>query len=391
MDRDVFLNFDPAAVPSPAFVIDTAGVRRNVRILERVQRESGATILMALKAFAVPALAPHIRPPLAGVCASGIWEARLGREQFGGQVHTYAPAFKDDEFEDVLELSDHVVFNSFHQWRRFRERAVAAAAARPADRPLRFGMRINPQHSEAQVAIYDPCAAYSRLGVTAEVFEPDELEGLTGLHFHTLCEQDVDALERTVEAFLEKFGRYLHHMRWLNLGGGHHITLPQYDRGRLVQLVRRLREEYDVDVILEPGEAVVIHSGILVATVLDVIENGVPIAILDTSAIAHMPDVLEMPYRPDVWGAGEPGIREYTCRLGGQSCLAGDVIGDYSFDHVLVPGDRLVLDDMAHYTTVKTTMFNGVRHPALVLFDSDTGEYRTVREFSYQDFLSRHA
>lgn len=391
MERDIFLNFDSNAVPSPAFVIDAAGVRRNVRILERVQRESGATILMALKAFSMPALAPAIVPPLAGVCASGVWEARIGREQFGGQVHTYAPAFRDDEFDEVLELSDHVVFNSFHQWRRLRERALAAAAARPTERPLRFGMRINPQHSEAQVAIYDPCAAYSRLGVTAEAFEPDELEGISGLHFHTLCEQDVDALERTVEAFLETFGRYLHQMEWFNLGGGHHITLPHYDRGRLVQLVQRLRREYDVELFLEPGEAVVIHTGVLVATVLDVIENGVPIAILDTSATAHMPDVLEMPYRPDIWGAGEPGIREYTCRLGGQTCLAGDVIGDYSFDHVLAPGDRLVFDDMAHYTMVKTTMFNGVRHPALVLFDSDTGEYRTVREFGYQDFLGRHA
>ncbi|TVQ38114.1 MAG: carboxynorspermidine decarboxylase [Spirochaetaceae bacterium] len=391
MDRDVFVGFDPARVPSPSFVIDAAGVRRNVARLEEVQRASGATVLMALKAFAMPALAEWICPPLAGVCASGLWEAQLGRDHFGGQVHTYAPAYKDDEFDQILNLSDHVMFNSFGQWKRLRTRALAAAAARPAERPLRFGMRVNPEHSEVQVTLYDPCAPYSRLGVTRAGFEEQELDGLTGLHFHTLCEQNVDALERTVEVFLGTFGRYLPSMQWLNLGGGHHISRSDYDRERLVALIRQLRTEYDIEILLEPGEAAVIHSGVLVAEVLDVIENGIPIAILDTSATAHMPDVLEMPYRPDIWGAGEPGVLAHTYRLGGQTCLAGDVIGDYSFPEPLRRGQRLVFDDMAHYTMVKTTMFNGVRHPALMLYDSETTQLRLVREFGYDDFLRRYA
>ena len=391
MDRDVFVDFDPRDVPSPAFVIDAAGVRRNVALLEQVQRDSGATVLMALKAFAMPALADQICPPLAGVCASGLWEAQLGREHFGGQIHSYAPAFRDDEFDQILELSDHVVFNSFSQWKRLRRRARAAAAARPAERPLRFGMRINPEHSEADVALYDPCAPYSRLGVTQAAFEADELDGLSGLHFHTLCEQNVDALERTVEAFLQKFGGHLDRVQWLNLGGGHHISRADYDRARLVTLIQRLQSEYGVEVFLEPGEAAVIHCGILVCSVLDVIDNGIPIAILDTSATAHMPDVLEMPYRPDVWDSAAPGVLSHTYRLGGLTCLAGDVIGDYSFEQPLQPGQRLVFDDMAHYTIVKTSMFNGVRHPSLVIYDSDNGESRLVRRFDYLDFLRRHA
>ena len=398
-DAATFAGFDPASVPSPCFVIDAAGVRRNVAILGRVQRESGATILMALKAFSMPALFGHINPVLCGVCASGIWEARLGREEFGGEVHTFAPAFKDDEFDEVLELSDHVVFNSFSQWKRFRARALAAAAARGAAapaRPLRFGIRINPEHSEAEVALYDPCAPRSRLGVPVSAFEPDELDGISGLHFHTLCEQDSDALERTVAAVEERFGEWLPRMEWLNLGGGHHISRPGYDTERLVRVVRGLRERYGVKVYLEPGEAVVIRTGILVATVLDVIHNGIDIAILDTSATAHMPDVLEMPYRPTVLeagapGAGAPGERAHTYRLGGQTCLAGDVIGDYSFDRPLQVGDRIIFDDMAHYTEVKTTMFNGVRHPALAVYDSADGSLKVVRRFGYEDFLRRHS
>ena len=403
---ETFQGFDPVSVPSPCFVIDAAGVRRNVEILGQVQRDSGATILMALKAFSMPALFGHINPVLRGVCASGIWEARLGREEFGGEVHTFAPAFKDEEFDEVLNLSDHVVFNSFSQWKRFRERALAAASARP----LRFGIRINPEHSEAEVPLYDPCAPWSRLGVPIAAFEPDELDGITGLHLHTLCEQDADALERTVAAVEQRFGEWLPRMEWLNLGGGHHISRRGYDTERLVRVVRGLQERYGVKVYLEPGEAVVIHTGILVATVLDIVHNNIDIAILDTSATAHMPDVLEMPYRPTVLAAGAPGARTpggglakrfseagapgeqaYTYRLGGQTCLAGDVIGDYSFDRPLQVGDRLIFDDMAHYTEVKTTMFNGVRHPALAVYDSADGTLDVVRQFGYEDFLRRHA
>ena len=407
MERDVFIGFDPGSVPSPCYVIDEAGIDRNLSYLREVQQESGARVLMALKAFAMPALFPRIRAVLDGVCASGPWEARLGRECFGGEVHTFAPAFSDEEFGEVLALSDHVVFNSFNQWKRFRSRALAAQrgqrggtagggsgkASGTDARTPQFGIRVNPEHSEAEVPLYDPAAPYSRLGVTAANFElaaaAGELEGITGLHLHTLCEQGFEALERTVAVLLEKFGRYLPQMQWLNLGGGHHISKPDYNRAGLIKLIRRLRADYDIDIILEPGEAVVIHSGVLVATVLDVIHNGMPIAILDTSATAHMPDVLEMPYRVEIWGAAAPGEKAHTYRLGGQTCLAGDVIGEYSFDEPLQPGRRIVFDDMAHYTFIKSTMFNGVRHPALALYNSNSGATRIVREFSYTDFLGR--
>ncbi len=400
MERDVFIGFDPGAVPSPCYVIDEAGVDRNLAYLREVQQASGARVLMALKAFALPALFPRIRAVLDGVCASGPWEARLGRECFGGEVHTFAPAFSDEDFTEALALSDHVVFNSFNQWRQFRTRAIAAQRGPSTAGPPgaskhtpQFGIRINPEHSEAEVPLYDPAAPCSRLGVTAENFEAaaaaGELEGLSGLHMHTLCEQGFDALERTVAVLLEKFGRYLPQMQWLNLGGGHHITRPDYNRAGLIELIQRVRSDYDIDIILEPGEAVVIRSGVLVATVLDVIRNGMPIAILDTSATAHMPDVLEMPYRPEILGAAAPGERSYTYRLGGQTCLAGDVIGDYSFNEPLQPGQRLVFEDMAHYTFIKSTMFNGVRHPALALYNSNSRVTRVVREFSYSDFLGR--
>ncbi|TVR93756.1 MAG: carboxynorspermidine decarboxylase [Spirochaetaceae bacterium] len=400
MERDIFIGFDPNSVPSPCYVIDEAGVDRNLAYLREVQEASGARILMALKAFALPALFPRIRRVLDGVCASGPWEARLGRECFGGEVHTFAPAFSEQDMNEVLALSDHVVFNSFNQWKQFRVRALAAQRAPSAGEPSgcgrrkpEFGIRVNPEHSEAEVPLYDPAAPYSRLGVTAEHFEvaaaAGELEGLSGLHMHTLCEQGFDALERTVEVLLEKFGRYLPQMQWLNLGGGHHISRPDYNRTGLIELIRRVRSDYDIDLILEPGEAVVIRSGALVATVLDVIHNGMPIAILDTSATAHMPDVLEMPYRPDIVGAAAPNEKAHTYRLGGQTCLAGDVIGDYSFDEPLQPGQRLLFEDMAHYTFIKSTMFNGVRHPALALYNSNSGVTRVVREFSYTDFLGR--
>ncbi len=392
MARDVFVGFDPKTVPSPSFVIDEQAIESNLEILGELQQRSGAVILMALKAFALPAVFTRVAEVLSGVCASGPYEARLGKECLGGAVHTYSPAYSPEDLEEVLALSDHVVFNSPGQWLRYRRRCLHAAARRP---PIAFGLRVNPEHSEAAVTLYDPCAPYSRLGTTEKALRsaladhPDLLAGITGLHLHTLCEQGSDALERTVAVLEQRFGEWLGSMQWLNLGGGHHITRPDYNRERLVQIVRRLRERYNVQVYMEPGEALVLNSGVLVATVLDVMGNDMPIAILDISAAAHMPDVLEMPYRPDIWLAGTPGAYAYTYRLGGLTCLAGDVIGDYSFERPLQAGDRLVFDDMAHYTFVKTTMFNGVPHPALALYDQNERRVRVLRRFGYHDFVSR--
>lgn len=381
-----FSNFDPHRVPSPCFVIDVAGVEENLRILHQVQERSGAKVLAALKAFSCWHLGELTGRYLSGVCASGLHEARLGREHYGGQVHTYSAAFKETELPELLALSDHLVFNSFSQWRRFRSMALAAQQKRPE---LRFGLRINPEHSEGDVPLYDPCAPGSRMGVPLARFEPDQLEGLSGLHFHSLCEQDLPPLERTLAAVEDKFGPYLEQMEWVNFGGGHHITRPDYQRQELVALIRDFSRRYGVQVYLEPGEAVAIHTGALVCEVLDITWNGLDQAILDSSATCHMPDTLEMPYRAEVLGAGQPGERAHTYRLGGMTCLAGDVMGDYSFDKPLKPGQRLIFDDMAHYTMVKTTTFNGIKLPAIALWDSRTDNLELVREFGYEDFKRR--
>lgn len=385
-------------VPSPCFVVDTAALESNLAILSQVQQQSGAAILLALKAFAMHAVFPQIRAHLAGVCASGPHEARLGRYEFcrdphGGQVHTFAAAYSRSDLAQVLQLSDHVVFNSCQQWQRFRSTALSAAAAQQG-RP-RFGLRINPEHSEGAVALYDPCAPYSRLGITESELrrhlaeDSTLLAEISGLHMHTLCEQGADALQRTVAAMEHKFGDLLPRLKWLNLGGGHHITQPDYDRQLLIDVVRDLKQRYQLDIYLEPGEAVAINTGVLVCTVLDTIHNGMDLAILDISATAHMPDVLEMPYRPEIRGASQPGDKPYTYRLGGMSCLSGDVIGDYSFDQPLQPGDRLLFEDMSHYTMVKTTMFNGVQHPSIACYNPATDTVQIVRTFGYEDFCSR--
>jgi len=391
-------SLDIATLPSPCFVIDECAVERNLAVLDRVQRDSGAKVLLALKGFALWRLFPLIREHLAGVCASGRYEARLGREEFGREVHVYAPAFGDDEFAEILTLADHLSFNSFSQWRRHRERA---AAARPAPS---CGLRINPEHREVETALYDPCAPQSRLGITLAEFEkhanePGALDGIDGLHMHTLCELNSDALERTLAVAEDKFGKYLRGLKWFNCGGGHHISRADYDVERLIRVVSAFRERYGfAEVYLEPGEAIALNAGVLVATVLDLIRNEVDIAILDTSATAHMPDVLEMPYRPEVialpdighdLAAGRPGEKPHTYRLGGLTCLAGDSVGDYSFDRPLHVGDKLIFADMAHYSMVKTTMFNGIPHPAIVLHRSDTGKTNIVRQFGYEDYRDR--
>ena len=382
------LSVDPSLVPdSPAWVIDMASLEDNLRLLSEVQEQAGCKILIALKGFATWSTFPLVRRYLRGATASAPHEALLAHEKLGGELHAYAPAYSDADISELLPICDHLVFNSLSQWQRFRGRVEAANAANPTRR-ISCGLRINPEHREVAVALYDPCAPGSRLGTTLKALRPELLEGLEGLHFHTLCELDSDALERTLAVVEEKFGAFISKMKWLNLGGGHHITRPGYDIARLVRLVRGLRERYGVEVYLEPGEAVAIRTGVLVATVLDVVDNDGPIAILDTSATAHMPDVLEMPYRPEVVGAGKPGEKAYNYRLGGLTCLAGDMIGAYSFDHPLQVGDRLVFLDMSHYTMVKTSNFNGVRLPSIVLRQAD-GSYELIKRFGYESYRDR--
>ncbi len=383
MDRSYLVGFDPGRVPSPSYVVDRGALERNLRILDSVQQRTGCHILLALKGFAMFRVFPLISRYLKGVCASSPHEARLGREEFGGEVHGHAPAYSEADLRALLSFCDHIVFNSFSQWERF-QRVIAEYSA-----PPQFGLRVNPRHSETDVALYDPCAPGSRLGIPRDQFTGRSLAGISGLHFHTLCEKGSDALARTAEAFEKQFGDFLPTMRWLNMGGGHHITKPNYDIDLLCEVIDHFKNKYDLTIYLEPGEAIAVHTGALITTVLDIVENDEPVAILDTSVTCHMPDVLEMPYRPDIRGAGAPGELAYTYRLGGVSCLAGDVLGMYSFARPLQPGDRLILEDMSHYTMVKTTTFNGVRLPSIVLYEPDSDSVEIVREFGYEDYRGR--
>ncbi len=379
MDRDILL--DPA-VPSPCYVVSEELIRRNLAVLDGVQRATGVKILLALKGFAMFSLFPVIREVLHGVAASSVDEARLGWEEFGKAVHTCAPAYPDADMPELIRYSDHIVFNSFTQWKRFR------LPIRDASKRVRVGIRINPQHSEVKVPIYDPCGPGSRLGVVRSRFEPESLDGVTGLHFHTLCELNADSLERTLAVVEDRFGDWFGRMEWINFGGGHHITRPDYDVDRLCRLLQDFQSRHALEVFLEPGEAIALNTGFLVATVLDIVENDLHIAVLDTSAAAHMPDVLEMPYRPEVIGAEKPGVLPFTYRLAGMTCLAGDVIGDYSFERPLSVGDRLVFLDMAHYTMVKNNTFNGIRLPSIGILDQD-GRFRLVKRFGYADYRNR--
>lgn len=367
---------------TPYFVVDEARLKHNLTILQQVAKESGARILLAQKAFSMFACYPLIASYLSGTTASGLYEARLGKEKFGGETHVFAPAYREDEFIELLSYADHLVFNSPDQVARFGPRAKAAGKS--------IGLRVNPECSTQEGhAIYDPCAPGSRLGTTLAQFDPSQLSLLDGLHFHTLCEQNSDALETTLQAFEEKFGAYLPGLSWLNLGGGHHITRPDYDRDTLIRLVRHLRDTYGVTVYLEPGEAVVYYAGDLISRVLAIVPNGdVQNVILDTSAACHMPDVLEMPYRPPVQNAGEPGEKPHVYRLTGPTCLAGDIIGDYSFDTPLREGDTVTFQDMALYTMVKTNTFNGQRLPD-IRFQRENGPCELIRSFSYEDFAMR--
>ncbi|QQZ59183.1 carboxynorspermidine decarboxylase [Paenibacillus sonchi] len=376
------INIDISTLPSPAYLVDERLLKKNLETLNYVQEKTGAKILLAQKGFSMHALYPLVGKYLHGVTSSSLFEARLGYEEMGKEVHVYAPAYMDREFDELLSYTDHIVFNSFDQWARFKNRVQSAPKA------ISCGIRVNPEYSEIEVPLYDPCYNYSRMGVTLPNFRPEELDGIDGLHFHTMCEQNSDTLERTLKVVEEKFGQYLHGMKWLNFGGGHHITRPDYDLETLIRCILHMKETYNVQIYLEPGEAVALNTGYLVATVLDTMHNGMDIAILDTSAECHMPDVLAMPYRPGIIGAGEPGEYPYTYRLGGMTCLAGDIIGDYSFKEPLKYGDKLVFLDMAHYSMVKNHMFNGVNLPAIASYNDEEG-LKVIREFEYSDFSGR--
>lgn len=369
-------------LPTPCYVVDKAMLRRNLEILRSVSERTGCRILLAQKAFSMYELYPLIGTYLDGTCASGLYEARLGASKMGKENHIYSPAYREEEFEEVCRLCDHIIFNSSLQLEKFGHMVHSYGKS--------AGLRINPECSTQEGhEIYDPCAPGSRLGITLDNFRNiKNLEGVEGLHFHTLCEQDADALVKTMDAVEEKFGQWIGQMKWINFGGGHHITRPGYDRDLLEKLILKVQDRYKVQVYMEPGEAVALNAGYLTASVLETVENGMHIAILDTSAACHMPDVLEMPYRPPLEGSGLPGEKAYTYRLAGPTCLAGDVIGDYSFDFPLRTGDCLVFGDMAIYTMVKNNTFNGMQLPSIAVRD-ENGSCRIIKEFGYNDFIMR--
>ena len=376
------MDIDISTLPTPSYLVDQRLLIKNLELLASVKERTGCKIRLAQKAFSMFSVYPLIAKYLDGVTSSGVMEARLGYEEMGKEVHTYAPAFADHEMDDVIRYSDHIVFNSFHQWNKFKDKV------RSSGKQIECGLRLNPKYSEIDTDIYNPCFTGSRLGITPEQFQPDQLDGIDGLHFHTMCEQNSDTLERTLKVVDDTFGSYIKQMKWLNFGGGHHITRSDYDIETLIRCIQFAQDTYGVQVYLEPGEAVALNTGYLVSTVLDTIENGMHLAILDTSAACHMPDVLEMPYRPHIIGAGLPNEKTYTYRLGGPTCLAGDIIGDYSFDAPLKEGDKLIFCDMAHYTMVKNNTFNGMNLPSIALYSQENG-LQIIKQFGYEDFKSR--
>jgi carboxynorspermidine decarboxylase len=370
-------------LPTPCFVVDEALIEKNLKILNGVMQRTGAKIVLAQKAFSMTTMYPLIGEYLSGTTASGLFEARLGYEGMGKETHVFAPAYREDEFDEIVDICDHIIFNSFSQLEKYKHKALAAGR--------KIGLRINPECSTQEGhEIYDPCSPGSRFGVRQEDFRPDLLDGVTGLHFHTLCQQNSDDLETTLNAVEARFGEWLPKMEWINFGGGHHITREDYDIPRLEACIKRMQDKYGLEVYLEPGEAIALNAGYMVTSVLDMNKNGIDIAIVDTSATCHMPDVLEMPYRPPLFGSGEAGEKAFTYRLGGPTCLTGDVIGDYSFDQPLKIGDRLVFGDMAIYSMVKTNTFNGMPLPAIAVQDKD-GDCKVVRTFGYEDFKMRLA
>lgn len=368
-------------VPTPAYVIDEAKLVNNLEILKSVQDRTGCKVLLAQKAFSMYATYPLISQYLAGTTASGLYEAKLGREEFGGEVHVFAPAFKDADLEEILEIADHIVFNSERQLRKHVDKCRAAGVS--------VGLRINPECStQGEHALYDPCAAGSRFGVRINQFSEDLLDLVDGLHFHTLCEQNSDDLKTTLDAVEAKFGPYLHKVKWLNMGGGHHVTREDYDVELLISSIQHMQEIYGLEIYIEPGEAIALNAGYLVTEVLDIVENGIETLVLDASATCHMPDVLEMPYRPPLRHGFEAGEKAFTYRLSSNTCLTGDIIGDYSFEKPVEIGDKLYFEDMAIYSFVKNNTFNGIGLPSLVLMDQ-TGDCRIIKSFGYEDFKGR--
>ena len=382
-DPGAFARFDLTRVPSPCFVVDEVAVRRNLATLADVGQRGGAKVLLALKAFSMWSLADLVGQHLDGTCASGLWEARLAREHYHGHLTTYSPAYKREDLPEILRLSDSVIFNSPDQHARF---ADVIAAARAAGEVFDIGLRLNPEHSEAEVAKYDPCQLGSRLGFPVSQLRPEHLDGIDGLHVHALCEQGFEPLQRIWASLEPRLEGLLPGLKWLNLGGGHHVTRADYNIDGLVGLLSQIAQRHGVQVYIEPGEAIALDAGILVGEILDTFQNGLPVAITDISATCHMPDVIEAPYRPALLGEVEQGV---AVRLGGPSCLAGDIIGDYLFATTPTPGSRIAFLDQAHYSMVKTNTFNGVPLPAIALWNSQTDALRLVKQFDYTDFRDR--
>ena len=366
---------------TPCYIIDEKKLIQNLEILHGVEERTGCKILLAQKAFSCYHLYPLIAQYVSGTASSGLYEARLGFECMAKENHVFSAGYRESEFDEIVKYSNHVIFNSFSQLDKYREKVLKAGK--------KIGLRINPECSTQEGhEIYDPCSPKSRLGITLKNFRPDDLQGVSGLHFHTLCEQNSDDLETTLNTVEEKFGKYLKNMEWINFGGGHHITRSDYDIPRLENCIRRMQNKYNLEVFLEPGEAFALNAGYLITKVLDITENDMPIAILDTSASCHMPDVLEMPYRPPLKHSGKSGEKKYSYRLGSQTCLAGDVIGEYSFDTPLSVGDTLIFEDMAIYSMVKNNTFNGMPLPSIAILKSD-GSAEILKKFGYDDFKSR--
>lgn len=370
-------------LPSPCYVVDEEALQRNLSILKSVQERTGAKILLALKGFAMHRVFPLLKTALDGTAASSVNEAKLGRELFGGELHVCSPAYSEADLDELLPLVDHLVFNSVPQLRRHQARVASFS-----EQKVSIGLRINPEYSEVKTPLYNPCCKDSRLGVRRDQLNGVDINPVEGFHFHTMCEQNSDILERTIQVVEKNFSEFFGRLRWFNFGGGHHISRADYDLDRLCRVIKTFQSRHGLQMYLEPGEAIALNTGILVGSVLDIVEDKIPNVILDLSATAHMPDVLEMPYRPEIRGAGLPGEKAYTYQLGGLTCLAGDQMGKYSFDATLKLGDRLIFEDMAHYTMVKNTMFNGVRLPAIVL-RRVSGDFEVVRQFNYKDYRDR--
>ncbi|HWT26381.1 MAG TPA: carboxynorspermidine decarboxylase [Mobilitalea sp.] len=376
------MNFNINEVPTPCYVMEEQLLRKNCETIKSVTDRTGCEILLAQKAFSMYSTYPLLGKYLSGTTASSLFEAKLGYQEMGKEVHIFTPAYREDEMDEIMSMCDHIVFNSIKQWEKYKGKIASY------HKKISCGLRINPEYSEIETDLYNPCFINSRFGITVDKLSKADLSGIEGLHFHTMCEQNSDVLERTLKIVEEKFGHLMKQMKWINFGGGHHITRDDYDIETLVRCINHIKEEYQVQVYLEPGEAVALNAGYLVSSVLELNENGMQLAIMDTSAACHMPDVLEMPYRPNIIGSGKPEEYPYTYRLGGPTCLAGDVIGDYSFPEPLKKGDRLVFCDMAIYSMVKNNTFNGINLPSILLNTESEG-LKVIKKFGYEDFKSR--